>query len=207
MTYAPISRTMAQGITDGVFPGAVLLCANGSDIFFFEAFGLADLETKRQMRIDAVFDLASLTKPLATAVAMMLLVQEGRLGLKTCLGDVLPAAAGTSKAFITMDMLLRHTSGLPPHREYFKTIYQQPDPLYSLRKRLLSEPLQKNPGVSQIYSDLGYMLLCWVIETVTQKRLDHFVRDRITSPLGIKDHTVSGNPVRACTKAYPDSGS
>ncbi len=187
MTYGPISRTMVRGIADGVFPGAVLLCAKGPDIFFFDAFGLADLETKRQIGIDSVFDLASLTKPLATAVAMMLLVQEGRLGLETRLGDVLPAAVGSSKAGITMDMLLRHTSGLPAHRDYFKTIYQQPDPLYSLRKKLLSEPLQKNPGTCQIYSDLGYMLLCWVIETVTQKRLDHFVRDRITIPLGIKD--------------------
>jgi serine-type D-Ala-D-Ala carboxypeptidase len=187
VNYAPVSKMMARGVGDGVFPGGVLLCARGPDIFFFEAFGLADLPQKRPMNTDAVFDLASLTKPLATAAAMMVLVQQGRLGLHTCLAEVLPGAVGPDKAKISMDMLLRHTSGLPAHRAFHTIVANRADPARALIDAVLAEPLENRPGSCQVYSDLGYMLLCHVIETVTQQRLDQFVRDRVYTPLGIKD--------------------
>lgn len=187
MNCNPVYNMMTQGVTDGVFPGGVLLCARGTDIFFFEAFGLADLAQKRPMERDAVFDLASLTKPLATAAAMVVLVQEGRLGLHTCLEEVLPGSVDTDKAKITMDMLLRHTSGLPAHRAFHTIIADRADPAQALIDAVLREPLENSPGSCQVYSDLGFMLLCHVIETVTQQRLDQFVRDRVYIPLGIKD--------------------
>ncbi len=187
MNCNPVYNMMAQGVRDGVFPGGVLLCARGADIFFFEAFGLADLTQKRPMQKDAVFDLASLTKPLATAAAMVVLVQEGRLGLHTCLEEVLPGAVGPDKAKITMDMLLRHTSGLPAHRAFHTIIANRADPAQALIDAVLAEPLENSPGSCQIYSDLGFMLLCRVIETVTQQGLDQFVRDRVYTPLEIRD--------------------
>ncbi|MCF8093366.1 MAG: beta-lactamase family protein [Desulfotignum sp.] len=187
MNCNPVYDMMAQGVADGVFPGGVLLCARGSDIFFFEAFGLADLAQKRQMKKDAVFDLASLTKPLATSAAMMVLVQEGRLGLHTCLAEVLPGAVAPDKAKITMEMLLRHTSGLPAHRAFHPIIADLADPGQALIDAVLAEPLENSPGSRQVYSDLGFMLLCHVIETVTQQGLDQFVRDRVYTPLGIRD--------------------
>jgi CubicO group peptidase (beta-lactamase class C family) len=187
MNCSPVYNMMAQGITEGVFPGGVLLCARGSDIFFCEAFGLADLIQKRPMQTDAVFDLASLTKPLATAAAMVVLVQDGCLGLDTCLREVLAGAVAPDKAKITMDMLLRHTSGLPAHRAFHAIIANRADPAQALIDAVLAEPLENIPGSHQVYSDLGFMLLCHVIETVTQQRLDQFVRDRVYSPLGIRD--------------------
>ncbi len=187
MNYDPVSKMMSQGVRDGVFPGGVLLCARGTDIFFFDAFGLADLAQKRPMERDAVFDLASLTKPLATAAAMVVLVQEGRLGLHTCLEEVLPGAVAPDKAEITMDMLLRHTSGLPAHRAFHTIVADRADPARALIDAVLAEPLENSPGSRQVYSDLGFMLLCHVIETVTQQPLDQFVRDRVYSPLGIRD--------------------
>jgi serine-type D-Ala-D-Ala carboxypeptidase len=166
-----------------VFPGAVLLCARRHEILYHRAFGVADLRTRCPVQADAVFDLASLTKPLATAVAMMLLVQEQRLDLGACLKDLMPVSTNSSKGGITLDMLLRHTSGLPAHREYFRQIAGRPNPVRHLHDLILAEPLASVPGKHEGYSDLGYMLLAWVIETVTRTRLDRFVRDKVYGPL------------------------
>ncbi len=187
MRSDPVTRLMAQGIQDRVFPGAVLLCARRDEILYHRSFGVRDLRTGQPVKTDAVFDLASLTKPLATAVAMMTLMQARQLDLTVCLKDLLPVTAGTPKAGITLDMLLRHTSGLPAHREYFRQAAGQPDPLQVLDRLVLAEPLASRPGVNQVYSDLGYMLLDRVIREVTQTRLDRFVRTYVYRPLGIDD--------------------
>jgi serine-type D-Ala-D-Ala carboxypeptidase len=187
VNWEPVTELMARGVADGVFPGAVLLCARRHEILYHRAFGVADLRTRRPVQTDALFDLASLTKPLATAVAMMLLVQEQRLDLNASLKDLLPVSTNCSKAGITLDMLLRHTSGLPAYREYFRQISGRPDPVRHLHDLILAESLASVPGECEDYSDLGYMLLARVIETVTRTRLDRFVRDRVYGPLGIAD--------------------
>lgn len=187
MRSDPVTRLMEQAVLDQVFPGAVLLCARRQEILYHRAFGVADLRTRQPVETDAVFDLASLTKPLATAVSMMVLVQEHKLDLDACLKDLLPVTAGTPKAGITIDMLLRHTSGLPAHREFFRQAAGRPDPLKALDDLIVAEPLISQPGVSQVYSDLGYMLLDRVIREVAQTRLDRFVRDQVYQPLEIDD--------------------
>jgi serine-type D-Ala-D-Ala carboxypeptidase len=183
----PVTELMVRGVADGVFPGAVLLFARRHEILYHRAFGVADLRTRHPVATDAVFDLASLTKPLATAMAMLVLVQEQKLHLNTCLEALFPSTKNTPKAKITLDMLLRHTSGLPAHREYFKMIAGRPDPLQALQELILAEPLEDLPGRCEVYSDLGYMLLAGVIEAVTQIRLDRFVRNHVYAPLGIED--------------------
>ncbi|MEX1301376.1 MAG: serine hydrolase domain-containing protein [Desulfotignum sp.] len=183
----PVTHLMEQGIKDQVFPGAVLLCARKQDILYHQAFGVADLQTQRPVTTNALFDLASLTKPLATAIAMMVLVQQKQLDLDVCLKDLLPITIGTPKAEITLDMLLRHTSGLPAHREYFRQTVSHPHPMQAMDRLVLSEPLISLPGVNQVYSDLGYMVLSGVVREVTQTRLDRFVRDHVYQPLGIDD--------------------
>jgi CubicO group peptidase (beta-lactamase class C family) len=187
MRSDPVTRLMEQGVQDQVFPGAVLLCARQDEILYHRAFGVADLRTRQPVGTDAVFDLASLTKPLATAMAMMTMVQAQQLDLNVCLKDLLPVTAGTPKAEITLDMLLRHTSGLPAHREFFRQAAGQPDPLKALDCLVVTEPLIALPGVNQVYSDLGYMLLDRVIREVTQTRLDRFVRTHVYQPLEIDD--------------------
>ncbi len=187
MRSDPVSNMMDRGIKEKVFPGAVLLCAKQDEILYHRAFGVMDLQTRQPMEKDAVFDLASLTKPLATAVAMMVLVQTHQLTLDVRLKDLLPATVQTPKAGITLDMLLRHTSGLPAHRKFFEQAAGHPDPLAVMDHRVLSEPLTALPGEVQVYSDLGYMLLCKVIRIITQTRLDRFVRNNVYSPLGINE--------------------
>ncbi|MCP3941708.1 MAG: serine hydrolase [Desulfobacteraceae bacterium] len=180
-----ISRMMAAGVADSVFPGAVLLCAKGNDVLFHEAYGVANLNEQRPMQNNAIFDLASLTKPLATALAVAQLVKEKMLSLDTLLGDVIPAVG---QARITIDMLLRHTSGLPAHRQFFISMVKEKHrPRQLLRNLIIKELAGVEPGKKQIYSDLGYMLLSWVIEIISGQRLDQFVREKIYEPLGIRD--------------------
>lgn len=188
MANTRISRKIDQAISRGVFPGAVLLCAVNQKIVFHEAYGLADIFKQKKMRKDHVFDLASLTKPLATTLAVSTLIESGRLSLDQKIGLVLEEFSGSNKADITIEMLLRHRSGLPPHREYFKEmIKSDKNPRQCLRQLLVQEPLDHRIDARQVYSDLGFMVLSWVIETISGQRLDHFVSHRIYMPLGIDD--------------------
>ena len=188
MKYLEIEKMMARGVADFVFPGAVLLCARGKDIFFHGAYGVADLSDQRPMTTNSIFDLASLTKPLATALAVSELVRRGKLSLDTLLGDVIPVVLKTPKADISIEMLLRHTSGLPAHREFFWAMVKanQP-PREFLRNLIVQEPLEAKPGHQEVYSDLGYMVLSWVVETLAGQRLDQFVHEKIYEPLGIRN--------------------
>ena len=175
MKYLAISRMMTQGITESVFPGAVLLCAREGDVLFHEAYGMANLTHQQGMQKDAIFDLASLTKPLVTALALSCLIKTGSVSLGTLMRDVIPGVSQTPKANISIDMLLRHTSGLPAHREFFFSMVKENDrPRNLLRNLIVAEPLVAEPGYQQVYSDLGYMFLSWVIEILSEQRLDRF---------------------------------
>ncbi|WP_035240342.1 serine hydrolase domain-containing protein [Desulfobacter vibrioformis] len=183
-----IDGVMVNAVADSVFPGAVLLCARGQDIFYHKAFGVTDIRFGEPVTLNTVFDLASLTKPLATALAVADLISSGQLSQKTYLQDVLPAARGTDKARITIDMLLRHRSGLPAHRPYFKALCVPVPGMEArkcLRRLVLEEPLEYEPGFKENYSDLGFILLAWVVEYLSGVRLDIFVNDRIFGPLKI----------------------
>lgn len=183
-----ISRKIETAISQGIFPGAVLLCAKNQKILVHESYGLADIFEKRKMRKDSIFDLASLTKPLATTLAVSKLIETGQVFLDQKIGSILPAFKTVSKADITIDMLLRHTSGLPAHREYFKKMIRtNENPRLYLRQLLAREPLENKIGERQVYSDLGFMVLSWVIEKISCQRLDGFVSEQIYSPLEIED--------------------
>lgn len=187
-SFQKIDSAMANAVADGVFPGAVLLCARGQDIFYHKAFGVTDIRFGEPVTLNTVFDLASLTKPLATALAVADLISSGQLSGKTYLQDALPVAWGTDKAKITIDMLLRHRSGLPAHRPYFKALCVPVPGMEArkcLRRLVLEEPLEYEPGSKDIYSDLGFILLAWVVESLSGVRLDTFVNDRIFGPLKI----------------------
>ncbi|WP_020585921.1 serine hydrolase domain-containing protein [Desulfobacter curvatus] len=185
-----IDGAMADAVADGVFPGAVLLWASRNEVFYHKAFGVTDIRSGAPVTLNTVFDLASLTKPLATTLAVADLISSGLLSQTTYLRDALPAACGTGKAKITIDMLLRHRSGMPAHRPYFKSL-PTPVPGIAAGKRLrqlvLEEPLEYEPGSKEIYSDLGFILLAWVVEYMSGMRLDTFVTDRIFVPLKIYD--------------------
>ena len=185
----PVDVLMKGAVADRVFPGAVLHVSRDLNIRMFKAYGQADMSVGRKMTRGTVFDLASLTKPLATTPAVMYLIQADKLKLDDTLGRILPPFQKTDKASITIRQLLAHDSGLPDYRPYFETLRNvSPENRQDKLKRLLlEEPLLHPPGRQTLYSDLGFMILQWVVESVAQQRLDRFVTEMIFTPLGLKD--------------------
>lgn len=208
-----VAEAMEKGVKGSVFPGAVLLVSRGDDLLFHQAFGLADLATGEEISNNTLFDLASLTKPLATTMAVLNLVQGGKLCLDQTIGDLLPGLQKTDKSGITVDSLLRHCSGLPAHRPYYLDLvgYPREERRDRLRRLIIDEPLVYKPGTTELYSDLGFILLAWVIETISKTRLDLYVRDQIYLPLGIGTlcFRQSGDPLErgvAATENCPWRG-
>ena len=182
-----VEKLMQQAVTDKVFPGAVLLASKKDRFVFHDAFGFRDLLAKPPMTIDTIFDLASLTKPLATVLAVMVLVQQTKVRLDQNLGDVLPAFHSDPKAAIKIKHLLYHNSGLTDYRAFYKKIEHLPleKRKIALRKLLVKEPLVHPIGSRVVYSDIGFMILEWLIEEVSGNLLDHFVSRMIYNPLGL----------------------
>ncbi len=181
-----IQREVEIAISKGIFPGAVLLCALNHRIIFHEAYGRADIFQNRIMQKDSIFDLASLTKPLATTPALSKLIEMGKLSVDQKISSILTEFQNTDKSDITIDMLLRHTSGLPAHRNYYLDIlHSGEEPRQYLRQMLVKEKLENKIGEKEVYSDIGFMVLAWMIERVSNQRLDQFVSHEIYAPLGI----------------------
>lgn len=187
MTAVLIENMMNEALLEGVFPGAVLLSASGGSIQFHQAFGRTKNHSGQVVTDQVFFDLASLTKPLATTLAIMKLIQWRRLQLSDRLGHLLPVFEKTDKAGIEVRHLLTHTSGLPAYRPYYEILAGVPftERGKHLRQLLVQEPLTASPMVHTCYSDIGFMILAWIIEHLSGKRLDTFVTEEIYGPLGI----------------------
>ena len=191
-----VDRLMRQAIADKIFPGGVLLVAEKEEIVFFKAYGYAHLSCHTPMTQETIFDLASLTKPLSTALAVMKLIQHEQIELEDPLGQILPEFERTDKAEIKLKNLLYHNSGLPDYRPYYKALEgtARDSRRSALRKLLVQEPLINPIGKTVNYSDLGFMILAWVVEHVSDQRLDHFVAEEIYQPLGLNNlFFISGN--------------
>lgn len=186
-----VDSLMRHAISEKVFPGAVFLVARNDLIVFFEAYGYANIFSRRKMTIDTIFDLASLTKPLATAIAVMRLIQQGKLGLEQTLESILPCFKKTDKGQIKIKSLLCHKSGFPAYREYYYKLSKlQPDARRKALKSLLAKEVMLHPMEKNVlYSDLGFMILGLVVETIAGKRLDHYVSNEIYKPLGIDSNS------------------
>lgn len=184
-----VDELMRAALADGVFPGGVLHVSTGENVLFSRAYGRASIFTGRRVTPDTVFDLASLTKPLATTLAVMKLVETGRLALDGRIGRVLPELQDSDKAAIRIRHLLYHTSGLPDYRPYYIDLVNLPPAARrnALHGRLASEPLVGTIGETVRYSDLGFMLLEWIVEKTAAMRLDRFVRKTVYRPLGLEN--------------------
>ena len=188
--FSRATAMMRKAVIDKVFPGAVLLVSVGGRILYHQAFGKANLISGQPVTPHTIFDLASLTKPLATVPAVMALVQEAKLNLEDRLGDVLPDFKPTDKAGIRIDQLLNHSSGLPAWRPYYEQLRTLPRQQRKtrLRQLLVSEKRIADIGVQTVYSDLGFMILCWIVEVLAGKPLPQFARARVYEPLGLTGH-------------------
>lgn len=188
MTDPAIDALMRSGLAERVFPGAVLLAAKGDAPFFFEAYGHANLFSGQPMTRDTVFDLASLTKPLATTLAVARLADRGAIDLDQAIVHWLPMLGDSDMAAVTTRQLLGHQGGLPAHRRFYMHLKRRqptmrPNALMDLLKQT---PLICPPGSQRIYSDLGFMLLCRLVEAVSGTGMDRFLDSHIYAPLGVR---------------------
>lgn len=156
-----------------------------------------NLSCKNPMRKNSVFDIASVTKAVATTTAVISLEQRGLIDLQSPVGSYLPRynlEASDWKKSITIEHLLAHTSGLPA----WSDLYRRHKTRSSLLDELCKfEPISK-PGSSFAYSDLGFMLLGLIIETVSGDRLDSFVLKEIFRPLKMHDSSYNPKDSRRC---------
>lgn len=184
-----IHNLMQQGLQEHVFPGAVLLVGQGDTPLFFEAYGKANLFSGQPMTRETVFDLASLTKPLATTLAVARLADQGRIEIDQPVGKWLPILTGSDKACITVRQLLCHQSGLPAHRLFYMMLKSLvPEQRKSAVLELLRRTsLVDTPGKPPLYSDLGFMLLCRLVEAVAACPLNRFLKTEVYDPMGIND--------------------
>jgi CubicO group peptidase (beta-lactamase class C family) len=150
------------------------------------------------MARQTIFDLASLTKTLATTTSIMLLVDEGAIGLDDPVAKYLPSFAERDKEELSIRHLLTHSSGLKPWRAYHEMLLERErktgEALIGSAEarewvidRTLRSALVHEPGEAAVYGDLDFIVLGAVVEAVSHRRLDDFCRERIFAPLGMDD--------------------
>jgi CubicO group peptidase (beta-lactamase class C family) len=188
-----IEKTIEQAISSGAFPGIALVAAKGPNILYQYYSGWAQLyPVAEKLTWDTIFDLSSLTKPIATTTAIMLLLQKKLLSLTDRVQDYLPRFRGKGKERVTLSHLLTHNSGLPSWKPYYKAIIQNHSINFARGKsfivnQVLEEELIYEPGQKILYSDLGFILLGVIIEHITQESLDTFCQRNIFYPLGLSN--------------------
>ena len=191
----PAFAILDRAVADRAFPGGVLAVGLEGKLVV-HAFGHLSYAAKSAaVRADTIYDVASLTKPIVTATAIMMLVANKQIDLDAPISRYLPSRkAGPNPDWrhrVTVRELLLHTSGLPAHREFFKSAKNAAE----VRKQLFAEQLVAQPGTKIEYSDLGFMLLGEIIERLTGKSLDQFASETIFAPLGMRGSCF--NPARA----------
>lgn len=189
---------MEEAVASRVFPGAVLLVNKEGQVVYQRAFGNRSLEpTVTPLHEDTIFDLSSLTKPLATTLAFLTLVRERKLRIDDRVTRLFHNFGVHGKTHITFRHLLAHTSGLPGWRAYHKEIVKierggrvnflcshgAKQHVYEMIHR---EKPDADPGKTVVYSDLGFMLLGEAVEEVSSLQLDRFCHERIFKPLGLR---------------------
>jgi CubicO group peptidase (beta-lactamase class C family) len=183
-----LDRLFEKALKSGLFPGAVLTVATGGEVVFESAWGgVTHVPWSARVSPSTVYDLASLTKPLATALSAMALVEKRKLHLDYTLGSFLTEIP-SDKIQISIRHLLSHTSGLPAYRPFYKELIHlvHDSQLLEIKKLLLAEPMASPPGTQAGYSDLGFMLLGWVIESLTGKCLADAAQELVFEPLHVK---------------------
>ncbi len=166
------------GLNERAFPAATVSVGRSSGVLWEEAFGRLTYDANAPRCTDTtIFDLASLTKVISTASIAMRLVDQGRLSLTATVSDILQDFALPQWRSVQIRHLLDHSSGLPAHLRLWQTAGDAQD----YAKVIQSLPLERQPGQASVYSDPGFMLLGWVLETAGGESLDRQFADILGS--------------------------
>jgi CubicO group peptidase (beta-lactamase class C family) len=189
-----IDRLVEEEIAKGNFPGAVVLVGQKEDIMYWQAFGDKIIDPCQEPADrNTIYDLASMTKPIATATSIMILRDRNQIQLDDYVSKYLPAFACNGKEQVRIEHLLTHTSGLPAYTSATELAkqYGSPCPDKVIEKICSLKALSK-PGEEFRYSCLGYITLAKIIEIISGQDIGDFSKENIFTPLGMK-HT-SFNP-------------
>lgn len=181
-------------VNQGTIAGAVTLIARRGKVVSLQAIGFQDLKSKKPMRADTIFDIRSVTKPV-TAIGIMILMEEGKLALNDPVEKYLPEFnAATRKTErgsnpFTIHHLLTHTAGLPSNRppEIEEITIKRDRTLFEVAAILAKQEPEFEPGTQFRYSSGGFAILGRIIEVVSGKPYEQFIKERVFVPLGMKD--------------------
>lgn len=197
-----IGRIIAGAVAAGGVPGAVAAAGRGSVTLGTWTAGLADTTpgAERPMTVDTVFDLASLTKVVATTTVVLALVASGSLELDEPVRRYLPTAPWD----VTVRQLLAHTSGLPGSVKFYEWCSTRA----AVLQALFATALEALPGTRVAYSDLGFMTLGEMVASVTGSPLDAVFRQVVGEPLGLADTCFNpgGSPSRFAATEFREDG-
>jgi len=200
---AKVDRALDKAIDGAEMPGAVVLASQRREGELLEHASVRGLAVLRPERIpmsrQTIFDLASLTKVMATGTAMMLLHHDGQVGLDDPVAKYLPHFGERDKESVTLRHLLTHSSGLKPWRAFHEDLQERerkkgveligtPEGREWVLSAICRSALVHEPGSAAVYGDLDMIVLGAVIEAVSHQSLDAFCDERIFRPLGMK-HT------------------
>jgi uncharacterized protein YbbC (DUF1343 family)/CubicO group peptidase (beta-lactamase class C family) len=180
---ATLDMQVEQAIRDGLIPGAVLLVGQNGKVLHRKAYGQRALVPEREaMTVDTIFDLASLTKVVATTPSMMRLVEQGKVRIDDPVTKYLTDFQGGRSA-ITVRQLMTHFSGMKPDLAL--------EPVWSgydtgVKKALMDKPADP-PGTKFVYSDINFVLLAEIVHRASGKMVDQFAREQVFEPLGMKE--------------------
>lgn len=204
---------LERSVVDNVFPGCQVIAAKNGKVFYNRAFGYYDAYKTIKVDTNSIYDVASLTKVVATNLAVMKLYEEEKIDLDKTLATYLPAVKGTDKQYIKIKDLLLHqaglkswipfyratldTNGYPDSAIYVKKpqgkykvqvardFYMREDYKDTIWKTILEYPLE-NKG-RYVYSDLDFYFLAAIVEKLTGKSIDAYVDETFYKPMGLKN--------------------
>jgi len=180
-----IDRIVGRGIAGGGFPGAAVVIGHDGYAVLQKGYGHQDWQANSRpvSPEETMYDMASLTKVVATTTAAMILYDEGKLPLDAPVRQFIPEFTGGLKDKVTVRQLLLHRSGLPAGRVLWG---KAKNPADAKRMEIASQ-IQCDPGSCFNYSDVGADMLGWVIESIAHQSLDQFATERVFTPLGMRD--------------------
>ncbi|MFO0921630.1 MAG: DUF1343 domain-containing protein [Pirellulales bacterium] len=179
-----IEEIVSEGIREAKMPGCVVCFGRQGKIAWLKAYGSKEVEPNQvPMTTDTVFDMASITKPMATATSMMKLVEQGKVRLGDKVSSIIPEFAANEKEPITIYDLLTHQSGLIADN----ALADYNDGPQEAIKKICNLSLTAPIGTKFIYSDVNFILLGELIHRISGKTVHEFSRDEIYQPLGMKN--------------------
>jgi CubicO group peptidase (beta-lactamase class C family) len=177
-----VDGIVTEAIRDGQIPGAVVLVGHDGEVIYRKAFGDRAIEPRREpMTVDTIFDLASLTKVVATTTAVMQLVQNGRVRVNEAVAKYIPEFAENGKEEITVRELLTHHSGLPEVLDLSQPWQGRET---ALRMAYAEKPIYV-PGSRFLYSDVDFIVLGALVERVSGMPLNEYCQKNIFAPLNM----------------------